>query len=859
MNGLTDKQVIESRQKYGSNKLEKKKQNSFIKLFLESLGDPIIKILIIALLIKIIFLFRDSNIFETFGILASILIASLVSTISEYGSEAAFKKLEEESSKIKVKVIRDKITKEIIIDDVVVGDIVILNTGDKVPADGKIIKGIVEVDESYINGESHTKNKEIREILHRGTIIVNGECYIKVEKVGLQTTYGSIAKELQEEVPSSPLKKRLSKLANTISKIGYMGAILVSLSYLFSKIFISNHFNYELIIADISNLKQLFSYLLHAITLAVTVIVVSVPEGLPLMITLVLSSNMRRMLKNNILVRKLVGIETAGNINYLLTDKTGTLTKGKLSVNKIITSNLNDINYFQNISYKPFKDIIYKSIYYNNSSTFNNKGEAIGGNSTDKALLSFIKEDYNINCKIIKYLPFNSKNKYSAVTIEDKEVMTYIKGNPELLINKCTKYIDEYGQKRYFYQKDKMISELKKYTSKGNRVIALTCSEKYNYSHSIENLTFIGLVIIKDELREEAKESINIIKKAGIIPIMITGDADETARNIAKECGIIEGINDLCMSSDEFNKLTDNELKKYLKSIRVISRALPQDKSRLVRILESENYVVGMTGDGVNDAPALKKADVGFAMGSGTEIAKEAGDIVILDDNIKSITKAILFGRTIFKSIRKFIIFQISVNICAVAISIIGPLIGIENPITIVQMLWINMIMDTLAGIAFSYEPPLDEYMEEQPINKNTPIINKYMKSEIIFSGLYQAIVCMLFLKLPIINNFIRYNIDNKYLMTSYFTLFVFMGVLNAFNARTERINIFANLKNNKVFIGIISFIIITQLIIIYFGGSIFRTYGLTITELFIITILSLTIIPADWIRKLYLKKKLTK
>lgn len=854
MNGLSEEEVIEARKKYGNNSLIKTKKNSFFKLFIESLGDPIIRILIIALLIKIIFLFKDANFFETIGILASILIASLVSTISEYGSEAAFKKLEEESSKIKVKVLREKKIKEIVIDDVVVGDIVLINTGDKIPADGKIIKGIIEVDESCINGESHSKTKEIREQLYRGTIAISGECYLKIEKVGKDTTYGSIAEELQEEIPSSPLKTRLTHLAKTISKIGYLGALLVSLSYLFSKLVINNGFNTSLIINDISNIKLLFSYLIHAITLAVTVIVVSVPEGLPLMITLVLSSNMRRMLKEKVLVRKLVGIETAGNINYLLTDKTGTLTKGELYVNKIITSNLHDITNYNQIPYKPYKDIIYKSLYYNNSSNYSKNGVIVGGNSTDKALLSFIKENYDIECIIKKYIPFDSKNKYSAVILDDGNITTYIKGNPELIINRCNKTIDEYGQEKYFRNKDKILSILKEYTSAGLRVIALAKSSFYHYTTSLDNSIFIGLVIIKDELRIESKESISLIKKAGITPIMITGDDLNTARSIAIECGIVSTNNDLCLTSKEFNNMSDEEIIKYHKSIKVIARALPKDKSRLVRILEEQNYIVGMTGDGVNDAPALKKANVGFAMGSGTEVAKEASDIVILDDNIKSITKAILFGRTIFKSIRKFIIFQISVNICAVTVSIIGPLLGVENPITIVQMLWINMIMDTLAGIAFSYEPPLEEYMEEPPITKKTPIINKYMKTEIIFSGLYQAIICILFLKMPFINNIIRYSIDNKYLMTSYFTLFVFMGVFNAFNARTERLNILTNLKNNKVFTIIIISILISQLFIIYKGGDIFRTYGLIPKELFLVITIAISIIPADWIRKLYLK-----
>ena len=379
-------------------------------------------------------------------------------------------------------------------------------------------------------------------------------------------------------------------------------------------------------------------------------------------------------------------------------------------------------------------------------------------------------------------------------------------------------------------------------------------SNTFHMTNSLDNLIFIALVFIKDELRSVSKEGISLIKEANINIIMITGDDKKTAYSIAKEAGIITSPNELVITSNELANLSDDEIINNYPRIKVVARALPQDKSRLVKVLQSINLVVGMTGDGVNDAPALKKADVGFSMGSGTEVAKEASDIVILDDNILSISKAILYGRTIFKSIRKFIIFQLSVNICAVSISIIGPLIGINTPITIVQMLWINMIMDTLAGIAFSYEPPLKEYMQEKPTTKTEPIINKYMKYSIITGGLYSSILCLLFLKVPFLNNIIRSSNNNEYLLTAYFTLFVFLGIFNSFNARTRRINILSNIKSNKPFIIIIAFIIVVQLYIIYNGGSVFRTYGLTLVELFYIIFLSSTIIPIDWLKKYLLK-----
>ena len=852
--GLSDKEVVKMRKEYGRNTISNKKENSFIKLFLESLGDPIIKILLIALAVKVIVLFKDFDFFETIGILISILVASLVSSISEYGSEAAFKRLQEDASKYKVKVKRNNQSTEIDLEDIVVNDIVILNAGDKVPADGHILKGFVSVDESSLNGETKEQNKEPNEKIYQGTTILDGEALMKVVKVGEQTVYGKLAQELQEKVAPSPLKLRLTELAKSISKLGYIGALFVSLSFMFSRLVIANNFNINLILNTLTNFKLMFSYFLHALTLAVTVIVVSVPEGLPLMITLVLSSNMRRMLKNNVLVRKLVGIDSAGNINVLLTDKTGTITKGQLEVSNFCSASEEMFKEINNIKSPILKNIYYKSLFYNNSSNYS-EGKIIGGNSTDRALLKMITPDYNINPEIIKYCPFSSKNKYSYVTLkENYKTTSYIKGAPELILKKSNKCLDKDGNVTYFKNKDNIERILNEQTSKGVRVIALAMSNTFHMTNSLDNLIFIALVFIKDELRSVSKEGISLIKEANINIIMITGDDKKTAYSIAKEAGIITSPNDLVITSNELANLSDDEIINNYPRIKVVARALPQDKSRLVKVLQSINLVVGMTGDGVNDAPALKKADVGFSMGSGTEVAKEASDIVILDDNILSISKAILYGRTIFKSIRKFIIFQLSVNICAVSISIIGPLIGINTPITIVQMLWINMIMDTLAGIAFSYEPPLKEYMQEKPTTKTEPIINKYMKYSIITGGLYSSILCLLFLKVPFLNNIIRSSNNNEYLLTAYFTLFVFLGIFNSFNARTRRINILSNIKSNKPFIIIIAFIIVVQLYIIYNGGSVFRTYGLTLAELFYIIFLSSTIIPIDWLKKYLLK-----
>ena len=390
MNGLTEKEVINNRKKYGTNQITGVKRDSFFKLFKESLGDPIIRILLIALGIKTIFLIKDFDWYETVGIVIAIIIASLISTISEYGSSKAFEALQEESSKIRCRVKRGGEIKEILIDDIVKSDILILTTGDKIGADGIIIKGNIEVDESSMNGEAKSINKEKNDTVYRGCVVYSGYALVLVTNVGNDTYYGKMVQELGEKTGTSPLKERLSSLANTISKLGYCSAILVSVSYLFNKIIISNNFELDKIILTVSDLSLLFAYILHALTLSVTIIVVSVPEGLPMMVTLVLSSNMRRMLKNNVLVRKLVGIETAGSLNILFTDKTGTITKGKLEVIGLMLGNQKEYNNINNLNIST-KNLITKNLVYNNESTIDiEENKIIGGNITDKAILEFI-------------------------------------------------------------------------------------------------------------------------------------------------------------------------------------------------------------------------------------------------------------------------------------------------------------------------------------------------------------------------------------------------------------------------------------------------------------------------------------
>lgn len=847
--GLTDEEVKVSREKNGSNEIIQTEKNTFLKLFIEALGDPMIKILLIVLGIKFVFLFADFNWFETLGILIAIFVASLISTISEYGSDKAFKKLLESNNQKTTKVKRNNILKVLNLSEVVVGDIIYLTSGDYVPADGEIIDGEILVDESSINGESKEKYKANKftgekKKLYKSTVINSGECIMKVSGVGSNTLFGKIAEEIQEKASESPLKLRLRELANTISKIGYFGAFLVFFSYLFSVIVIANNFNLNAILGVIRNVPLFLDYIIYALTLSVTIIIVSVPEGLPMMIALVLSTNMKKMIKRNILVRKMVGIETTGSLNVLLTDKTGTLTNGCLSVYAFVDSDDNLYNSDVELSkYSNLYNLVGKSIILNNEAIVSDN-KIINGNSTDKALIKFMS--YVSSEPIISRKNFDSESKYSSITLKDN---CFYKGAPDSLLSNC----------KYFYRKDgttskldstRVMQNISKYMNKGYRVLLLAYGKE-----NLNDLTYLGLILLKDEIRKEASSGVDLIKKAGVQIVMVTGDALDTAIYIGNELNLINK-NDLCLTSSELNMMSDDEIKNNLSRIKIIARAKPNDKSRMVRIIKEMNLVVGMTGDGINDAAALKKADVGFSMGSGTDVAKEASDIIILDDNINSISSAILFGRTIFKNIRKFIIFQLTVNICAMSLSIIGPFIGISTPVTVMQMLWINMIMDTLAGLAFAYEEPLKSYMEEKPKTKNERVINKYMYEEILLTGFYSSFLCIFFLKNPFFKNFIRYDVNDKYFYTAFFCLFVFIGIFNAFNTRTNKINLLYRISKNKVFLVIFTLVAVIQLYFIYFGGTIFRTYGLTLKELLLVLSLAFTVIPFDLLRKVIFSKK---
>ena len=867
--GLCDDEVEQARREHGKNIFSGRKPKSFIRCFLGNLNDPVIKILLAALAVNIFLVFRGNDIIETIGIAISVLLSTLISTLSERGSEAAFRRLEEECSHACFSVYRNGTLCEISIEDIVVGDVIKISAGEQIPADAFVIHGSISVDQSMLTGESKeikkaystdkTKTPSSKSAVFRGSAVLSGEAEIEVFAVGEESFLGKISDEVKLDTRESPLKVRLSKLARQISVLGYIAAFLVAFAYLFNVFVIDSGFERLIIMQKIKDLHYLIEHLLHAFMLGLTVIVMAVPEGLPMMIAVVLSSNIKKMIRDNVLVRKPVGIEAAGSMNILFTDKTGTVTEGKMSVSEIITAECSRFSGLEALKKgaPQIARLYLLNAYFNTSSAFSG-GSILGGNATEKALgesvLSHIPHQGIGGYTVLERLPFDSVLKYSAVSVIGKERLVLIKGAPERLLPYCKYAYASDGKKRPFSSISKdLLLTTSRLTREGKRILWIAEASSMPRERQ-EELTFISAVVLLDKIRDEAKTSSEALRAAGVGVVMITGDNKETAEHIARECGIINSQRTKALESAELATMSDEAIADILPSLAVVARALPQDKSRLVRISQEAGLVVGMTGDGINDAPALKRADIGFAMGSGTSVAKEASDIIIIDNNLASISKAVLYGRTIFKSIRKFITLQLTMNFCAVGISMIGPFIGFDSPVTVVQMLWINIIMDTLGGLAFAGEAPSADYMKERPKRREEPILNKYMISQIALSGIFTVGLFVAFLLCPSITSHFKSTGDNSRLLSAFFALFIFASVFHCFNARTDRIFLLNKISKNKAFIFIMALILVVQIFFVYLGGSVLRTVPLSLDELKITLLLALSVFPADLIRKIFLR-----
>ena len=871
--GLTEEEAARSRREHGTNVLTPQKRRSFGRRFLSNLGDPVIKILLCALAVNLIFVFRRSDWFETAGIAVSVFLATLISTLSEYGSEAAFTRLNEESERIHYRVRRDGAIRQIPIEEIAVGDVVLIGAGEKLPADGILRLGRLDVDQAAMTGENREVHKEppdrtadvgspnpnLTHWVFRGCAVLGGEGEMEVTAVGDRTFIGEISHEISRETRESPLKLRLTRLASQISRLGYVAAILVALADLTHALYTFTGGDLSHLGALSTDLPQVFEILFHALTLGLTVIVMAVPEGLPMMIAVVLSSNIRRMVRDHVLVRKPVGIEAAGSMNILFTDKTGTITEGRLSANEILMASGECFSgAAQMQKHAPALFPLYHAACRCCGATLTDRGEAVGGNATDRALLeSVLFCRTPLAAPVLDRLPFDSARKYAAVTLGGEigrrfgrgGTCTLILGAPDLLLPALTHVWRVDGEREPFYRY-RLEERLQALTGGGRRIL-LIATGSVDRHRGPTDLTLLCAVTLRDRIRREARPSVQTLHRAGIHVVMITGDHRDTAQAIARECGILNDRVTLTLTGDELNRMSDLKIRELLPHIGVIARALPTDKSRLVRIAQEAEMVVGMTGDGINDAPALRRADIGFAMGNGTQVAKEAGDIIILDNNLSSIVRAVLYGRNIFKSIRKFIVLQLTMNLCAVGVSMICPFMGIDAPVTVVQMLWINMIMDTLGGLAFAGEPPMPSCMEEPPKRRDEPILNLYMLHQIVLLGTFTVALCLLFLNLPAITVHFRQAEDHIYLLTAFFALFIFAGVFNCFNARTDRLNPVAGLSGNVVFLLIMALITVIQVIFVYLGGTVLRTAPLTLGELGVTVLLALSVFPAELLRKL--------
>ncbi len=872
--GLSDNAVSESRKIYGANVVTTQEAEGFFDKLRTNLKDPIIVILIVALAVTVFLAAMGfAPWYEGLGIAFAVVMATLIATWSEYSNENEFQRLLEEASKVKVKVFRNSTLVEILIDDLVVNDLVLLQPGDTVPADGYLLTGEIELNESALTGESETVKKtgaddekhseaEEKYEMSRAALVVDGEAVMKVLEVGDKTKYGATLKELTSaETRPSPLQEKLATLGRQISRFGYVGALFIAFSFMFNHIFLEGG-GWEIYFSKPDG--EIIYHIVTAIILAIIIIVVAVPEGLPMMIAVVLSMNMHKLLKAKVLVRKLLGIETSGSLTILFTDKTGTLTQGKLTVSELLLGNAEHLQ-----SYKEIPENLRETVSFalrNNTPALIDTGDPenpkiVGANPTGQALLRFLGADLDKqdDVKVKVNIPFNSAYKFSATQVEGSQNLTMVKGAAEIVLAGCTHYLDVDGNKVEL-DSEKLKEEMLGLSERAMRLIGLAVSNKDLGEENVlpSDLTLVGIFGLRDEMRKESKTAVETVRRAGIQVVMITGDAKDTAQAIAREVGILEKEQALVLTSKELGEISDEELIKILPDMRVVARALPADKNRLVKLAKSMNWVVGMTGDGVNDAPAVKNADVGFSMGDGTDMTKESSDIVILDNNFISLTNAVRYGRTLLKSIRKFLIFQLTVNVAAILVAFLGPFFGIDLPLTMTQLLWVNIVMDTLAAFAFSGEAALKRYMNEKPIPKDESLISGDMWSAILIDGIFMASISIYFLTSDFVAGLFVCDAVrcpdpelNLVLLTGFFGFFVFMNNFNKFNARTEGLNLFEHITENRNFLVVVILIFFLQTSFTYFGGEVLRTVGLTLEEWFYVLAFAITIIPLDLTRKL--------
>jgi len=863
-NGLTKEEVARSYQEHGNNALSSKETETFLSILIGAFDDPWIKVLLFGLALKTVIniacMFNPSlghaDWIEVVSLIVAIGLSTGVASFSEWKNGKEFNSLQEQASKIVVKVYRDGHLHELNIDELVIGDVVQLRAGDQIPADGIILDGTLKVNQASLNGESEDAKKYAlgdnpmpsaddtfnEFILLRGSYVTDGEAVMEVTTIGDNTMLGSINVAIQEDGKESPSTEKLSRLAGQIGVMGTSGAI----GYLaINAILVSGLIN------TVARPDNWFFFIIQLIMYAVTIVIMAVPEGLPMMLAMVASMNSRRLLAENILVRKPASTETAGYINILFSDKTGTITEGVLKLVDVLqadgttytTGDTEGLPF--EIAPTSLKEELKVGLGLNNDSVISD-GVAIDSNQTDRALMTFL---YNYKLvpesreAIVSKEAFTSASKFASVTLSSGE--TYIKGAPEIILSGVTKYIKKDGSVGDFTPEiaEKFNSASVEQANRSMRVLAIV-------KEVAGVKTLIAGVCIRDNVRQGIKETVRVMNEAGVTVVMVTGDRKETAVAIAKEAGIYKSTDDVVLTHDELASLSDEEVKTLLPRLKVVSRALPLDKKRLVNLAQEIDLVAGMTGDGVNDAPSLKAADIGFSMGDGTQAAQESSDVVILNNSLTSIEKAVLYGRTMTESVKKFIIFQLTVNVTTIALALIGPLVGFKEPFTIIQILWINLIMDTLAALAFGEEPTLERYMKRPPIGRKENILTGYMKSAIGIAGLFITAVSTILLA----NLFNLQQVfdlhDSKEVLTFMFTFFIYAVIFNSLNTRSHGFNVFEHIGRNKRFIYVMVSIAIVQSLIIQFGGEVFNTVPMDLKHFGLALGLAFLIIPVDMIRK---------
>lgn len=867
-NGLKSSEVEVSRTTYGSNKLPEPELEKWYHFAKEALTEPITMILIIIALFQLVLgAMGVMSLSEPIMIIVVLAIVTEIAIKTGLGIQKSAAELRAKTAVRYCDVVRDGSIQTINKDDLVVGDLVLLRTGQEIFADGFIVEGEISVNNAAINGET----KECRKIpsanykhvkttstaaytdqcsLFAGTVIMSGEGKMIVTDVGVNTVNGDTLVKMQTlEPPKTALDIALDHLCDFISKWGTIAAVLAFVIMTITGILnagsLSQYFS--------GNILENIQKVAQNISNALTIIVAAVPEGLPLIVKLVTKQNVSTMEKFNILAKNTGKIPELAYVNLICTDKTGTLTTGEMTSTVMINGNCQDI--FNKES--SLNELIDLNICMNNSAVFDSIGNITGGNSIDRAVLDMLSPEdaQKIQNKAImkKRVPFSSENKFSAVTLNNgANDFTIYKGAPEKLIEKCKFYLDNDGIVTELTEEKRkaLKSHIKGLTEKAMRCIALTISDKTDDGLPDE-MNLLGVIGVVDPVRNEVPEAVKIAHKAGIQVIEITGDCMETAKAVAMEAGIYKP-GDLAVTNDEFEAMSDVKVKEIIPQLRVISRCSPNTKLRLVTLAQEIGMSVAMTGDGVNDAPALKKADVGFGMQDGSDVAKEAADIVLTDNNFASVVKAVELGRTFMHNIMMFLEFQLPINISLLILSMVFPIIsGGSALLAAVQILIVNIIMDSLNSLSFGGEPPKEEYMNEEPIMKGSGLFIRGAKGRIALSSIVFIALFGVITFGPVGNMFTT----KLSAMTARFALLCLMAVFNGFTIRTDSMNLFKGIKNNKLFVYIALGIFAMAVVLCNFVGNLVQTTPMDVRQWIIVLVTAFMVVPVDWIRKAICKK----